>query len=189
MTRSYTRLMAVAVALLMAMCVAVSADTVVLSSTDTITGAGGIQSVTCNAVVTKGLDNIFTYTYELVFETGDATIHTYIVQNPNNVNFFDAANVPASGASAFLNPADGDSDWLQWANGNIHQGGICTFSYKSAYAPMFDIKGWQITINGGSSAVGRTIVMGDTIPEPGSALVLLMGVAGLVPMAIRRRRK
>lgn len=189
MIRSYTRLMAVAAVLLIAMCTAVSADTVVLSSTDTIVGAGGIQSVTCESVVTKGLDGIYTYTYDLFFNIGDATIHTYIVQNPNNVDFFGAVNLPVSGASAFQNPADGYSDWLQWSSGAIHQGGSCTFSYKSAHAPMLDIKGWQITINGGSSAVGKTLVMGDTIPEPGSALVLLVGAAGLVPMAIKRRRK
>ncbi len=167
----------------------VFADTVVATSTDTLTGHNAIQTITCNATVTQGLDNIYTYTYELLYTSGTATVHTYKVENPNQATFFDAANVPGAGSTSFVDPDDGDSYWLQWGYGDLTPNSSCVFSYKSAYAPMVDVKGWQVVINGGSSAVGKTLVMGDTIPEPASIAVVLMGVAGMVPVALRRRSR
>lgn len=174
--------------LMLALCVSASADIVVATSTDHMTGTGTIRDITCDSVVTRALNNVYTYTYSLSYTNGTSAVHTYRIQNPNGVAFHGAYNLPVgTGSVAFTNPPDA-TGWINWTLGTMVVGGTATFSYQSMYAPMLDIKGWEIAIDGGGSATGKTLVMGDTLPEPSSLAAFLFGAAGLVPMVIRRRK-
>lgn len=174
--------------LMLAICVPASAQVIVAQETTHITGLGGISDIQCDATVTKGLDGIYTYEYLLTYLSGIATVKTHRVQNPNFSEFFDAANTPLGEPAEFDNIAGTSTAlWASWTNGWLQPGQTRTFSYKSAYKPQ-DILVWEIVIDGGSSATGHTIGMGDVIPEPASMAALLMGFAGLVPLVIRRRK-
>ncbi len=176
-----------AVLLMLALCVSASAN-VVASWTEHLIGTGDINDITCNAAVDKGIDNVYTYTYELIYNTGKAAVHTYSIENPNIGSFFDAANTSSAPAGHFTDPVAGAPGWITWTGGSINVGETRTFSYKSTYAPMTDVHGRQYVIDGGTAAIGNTIVMGSTIPEPSSMLAVLFGAAGLLPFMIRRRK-
>lgn len=178
----------VAAMILLAAGVVASADVVVAESIDTLTGDGTVGSIECKATVTRGVDNIYTYLYELTYTTGTSAVHTFSLENPNRANFYDANNIPVIGVKIFQDPGDGSDDFLGWTHGEIRPNDQHQFSYKSAYAPMLDVKGFASVIDGGCCAEGWTLVMGDVIPEPASLLVVLFGSAGVVPMILKRRK-
>lgn len=178
----------VAVMILLAAGVVASADVVVAESIDTLTGDGTVGSIECKATVTRGADNIYTYLYELTYTTGTSAVHTFSLGNPNCVDFYDANNIFVIGAKTFQDPEDGSDRFLEWTQGEVRPNDQHQFSYKSAYAPMLDVKGSASVIDGGCYAEGSTLVMGDVIPEPASLLVVLFGSAGVVPMILKRRK-
>lgn len=171
--------------LLVALCVSASAEVVAHKKTY-ITGDTTIGSITCDAVVDRALDGTYKYDYQLTYTTGTSAVHTFEIQNPNWAGFFGSSNTPTE-VGKFDNPADGNANWLVWINGELPVHGTRTFSYLSRYAPQ-DIVVWTFVIDGGGSASGQTIGMGDTIPEPSSLAALLLGGAGLIPLIIRRRK-
>jgi len=178
------KLTLVMVALLMlALCVSASAG-VVRTKTSYLTGnmVIGTKGLKCDAVVSKGLDNVFTYEYTLTYTAGVASIHTYKVQNPNTRPYTNAANT-----DAFTNPPDGSATFVQWLSGAMPVGDVRTFSYKSIYAPM-ELDVYTIAADTGTSALGKTLGMSGTIPEPSSLAALLFGAVGLVPLVMRRRK-
>jgi len=186
-------LLAAAALLMLALCVSASAVQVAHDegylTGDLATGTG----LACNAVVDLE-GGIYTYTYTLIFNQGlvnpltglVGAIHIFDIQNINGSEFLSATNTLGTGTH-FTNPTPGSPDWLEWVSGEIKVGQTRTFSYTSTYAPM-EITVWTYVINGGTSADGKTLGMSDTIPEPSSLAAFLFGVAGLVPMVIRRRK-
>lgn len=142
----------------------------------------------CNAVVDL-TEGVYTYTYTLIYNqgikdplSGNAPyIHLFDVENPNGKSFFGAAG------QGFTAPADGNDLAVEWFNGEIREGETRTFSYKSLCAPM-EIEVFTWVVDDGTYATGTTLGMGSMIPEPSSLLALVLGTAGLVPFAIRRRK-
>lgn len=176
-----------AVLLVLALCISASAS-VVASWTSHLIGTGDINDITCNATVTKGVDSVYTYAYELVYTTGSAAVHTYKIQNPNAASFYNATNTSSDTAGHFTDPAAGSDGWVYWTGGFINVGDTRTFSYQSVYAPMTDIQAWGVVIDGGTAATGKTLAMGASTPEPSSLAALLLGAVGLVPVMIKRRK-
>lgn len=182
------KLIIAATILLLVTCMSASADIAIVQRSTTLTGAGAVKNIACNAAVTRASDGIFTYAYELIYNTGTSPVHTYKVQNPGHINFFGAENQPVGKLNGeFDNPTWALADtWVTWLNGVINPGQTRTFSYKSIYAPQ-EIEVWTYAVDGGSTAVGKTLGMGNTIPEPSSLLALVFGVAGLLPIVRRRK--
>ncbi|MEN6358074.1 MAG: PEP-CTERM sorting domain-containing protein [Armatimonadota bacterium] len=173
-----------ALVMLLMLCVCASAG-IVDQKTSTLKGSGNVQQLICDAVVT--LDGgIYTYTYTLTYDIGPATVHIYKVQNPNYASYYNASNTP-NDAGIFTNPANGNSNWIGWQNGALDVGGSRVFSYQSSRAPM-DIDVYCYAVDGGSAAIGKTLGMGETIPEPSSLLVLAFGAVGTGSLIIRRRK-
>lgn len=175
------RIFAAAALLVLALSVSASAVQVAHSNTylegDLATGTG----LACDAVVDL-TGGIYTYTYTLTYNAGVGGIHIFDVENPNGVNFFDAA-----GSAGFSGPNNGNATWIEWLGGELMPGNSATFSYKSYAAPM-EIEVWTYVINGGTSAVGTTLGMGAALPEPSSLIALAFGATGFLPLAIRRRK-
>jgi hypothetical protein len=189
------RKVALAAAALLVLALGVSASAGIVAHNegyltgDLATGTG----LACNAVVDL-TGSVYTYTYTLIYTAGvidpgtgiAGGIHVFDVQNPNGVAFLSASNASGNGTH-FTDPTAGAPDWLEWVSGEINVGQTRTFSYTSNYAPM-EIEVWTYVIDGGTSADGRTLGMGDAIPEPSSLAAFLFGAAGLIPMVIRRRK-
>jgi len=148
------------------------------------TGTG----LACNAVV-DFTGGIYTYTYTLIYSAGMINpvsglapqIHLFDVDNPNGCRFFGAA---ADGFTPLATEGNGTVDWI---NGTINVGETRTFSYQSYSAPM-EIYVYTYVENGGTYAEGETLGMGSMIPEPSSLAAILLGAAGMLPLAIRRRK-
>ena len=176
-----------AVLLVLAPCVPASAGRSLQSD---LTGTGDVTDVKCLATANQDpTSGIYTYTYQITYSTGAAlSMDIFGVQNTNFITSFDAANLPSeSGTGVFTNPADGSEDHIEWDNGLLNLGSIRTFSYQSYCAPQ-DMTVYAYGIDGGSMAFGPTIGAGAEIPEPTGLTALVLGVVGLVPAAIRRRR-
>lgn len=175
---------ALALVLLLALCVCASAS-IVDQKKSTLTGTGNVKQLTCNAVVT--LDSgVYTYSYALTYDIGPDIVHIFKVQNPNCAAYFNASNVPVD-AGTFDNPADSNSNWIPWYNGQFAVGETRTFSYKSYYAPM-EIDVYCYAVDGGTAAIGKTLGMRDVIPEPSSLAALVFGIAGTGSLLIKRRK-
>lgn len=184
MLKSLKKTAALALVLLLALCVCASAG-IVAQKTSTLTGSGNVKQLTCDAVVSLDA-GVYTYSYTLTYDLGPDAVHIYKVQNPNYSAYFDADNTPYD-ASKFDNPADGNSGWVAWLNGELIEGESRAFSYQSFYAPM-EIDVYCYAVDGGSAAIGKTLGMGDMIPEPSSLMALVFGIVGTGSLIIRRRK-
>lgn len=179
------RWVCVGVLVIAAVALSVAASALVVDEeTTTLTGLKSVKSVTCHAVVDLA-GGIYTYTYDLTYNEG-AVIHIYRVQNPNLRSFFDALNVPLGETDEFTNPLNGSASWVSWTNGDLTQGQSRSFSYKSYYKPQ-EIEVWCWVVDGGDNATGKTIGMSAYIPEPGSLVVVSLGIIGLIPVVRRHR--
>jgi hypothetical protein len=186
MLKSIKTAAALGLVLLLMLCVCASAS-IVDQKTSTLTGNGNVKQLTCNAVVTLDA-GVYTYSYTLTYDIGPDAVHIYKIQNPNCCAYFNAANMP-NDASKFTNPADGNSNWVGWLNGQFVVGTTRTFSYQSLYAPIVrDLEVYHYAVDGGSAAIGKTLGMRDAIPEPSSLIALMFGVVGTVSVVARRRR-
>ena len=176
------------VSLLVIAAVALSlpAGAYVLEDFGAMTGLGAVKHIGVHAVVDL-TGSIYTYTYELTYDTGTASVQIYKVQNPNGRAFFALSNVPLGEPNEFTNPAPGSTLWVIWNEGNLAVGTSRTFSYQSYYQPMLDKEVFCQAVDGASSATGKTIGMSAMIPEPGSILAISVGIIGLIPMVRRRR--
>jgi len=159
---------------------------VVAEKTTSLTGTGLVKTLSCHAVVDK-TGSVFTYTYDLTYVLGSESVHTYKVQNPSLVPFYGADNSPYGEPREFTDPADGNGAWVSWLQGNLDQGQTTSFSYQSLYQPMMDKDVYCQAIDSANFAIGKTIGMGTTIPEPGSIVAMSFGILGLIPMVRRRR--
>lgn len=174
--------------LVLGLSVSASAD-VYAERTDYLTGllVTGDSGLELHAVVTRGLDLVYTYEYTLTYTAGNAPINIFSVENPTPTQFNNAANVSGTG-TAFNNPAFNASyGMIDWTGGELAVGGTRTFSYKSVYGPQI-IGVYTWVGDHGDSAEGETLGMGAMIPEPSSLAALLFGAVGLVPLVIRRRK-
>jgi hypothetical protein len=171
---------------LAAVALSVAASAVIVDQgTAHLTGTGDVNDIQVDAVVDL-TGGIFTYTYDLTYITGTAAVHIYKVQNPNVVAFFAAANVPLGEPDEFTNPANGSASWVSWTEGNLPVGGSRAFSYQSIYRPQ-ELDVWAYAVDGSDRAIGKTIGMSASIPEPGSIVAVSLGILGLIPMVRRRR--
>ena len=151
-----------------------------------MTGKLAVKHIGVHAVVDL-TGGIYTYTYDLTYDTGTASVQIYKVKNPNGAAFFAVSNVPLGEPNVFTNPAPGSTAWVIWDEGILAVGTSRTFSYQSYYQPMLDKEVFCQAVDGASTATGKTIGMSSMIPEPGSILAISVGIIGLIPVVRRRR--
>jgi hypothetical protein len=167
----------------LATCVPAGAD-FVRDKTTNLMGYDNVGQLTVYSLVTKDA-GVYTYSYSVTYDVGTADVHIFGLENPNDAAYSDAAN-----SMTFDNPiySAGYYANIEWAGDAMRVlsvGQTAQFSYKSLYAPQ-DIDVYCYAIDGGAAADGGAIGMGDVIPEPASMLVLIAGVAGMLPKVIRR---
>ena len=168
---------------------------IVRSLSSPLYGTGDVLQLTVNAQVDRALSGgsyLYTYSYTVTYDIGTADVHIYGVENPNDSSYFNAQNSGTSGTN-FIDPSyvAGSYANIEWNSGSLLMPTPTTtysrvFSYQSRFAPQ-DIKVYAYAVDGGTSADGWTLGMGDMIPEPGGIIALAFGMLGLAPKFLKRR--